>query len=249
MRRWKRDYVPMLNPRPARIPDTRDSTPGSFCTRQFSRWLQSASCTTSRALPNPRLTACTAPCWGEGCCTGYSSQPPRQRADGGARQERGGVVEQVFASCLRVSTRRRHPLDALRCLLWTSSGPARRPMHRSRLRRLTVQSRRAIVNRFWAGLRARAGRAGRRPSDEGPQRILRYTRHDVLLARMRGDRRDDQRPGWTSLAPSGLAPLARLVRLFLDTTRSGNLSARLDTADIGAISVRHTLSPGFIAGR
>jgi len=29
----------MLNPRPARIPDTRESTPGSFCTRQFSTCL------------------------------------------------------------------------------------------------------------------------------------------------------------------------------------------------------------------
>src|SRR6266436_3970035 len=29
----------MLNPRPARIPDTRDNTPGSFCTRQFSTCL------------------------------------------------------------------------------------------------------------------------------------------------------------------------------------------------------------------
>jgi hypothetical protein len=25
----------MLNPRPARIPDTRDNTPGSFCTKQL----------------------------------------------------------------------------------------------------------------------------------------------------------------------------------------------------------------------
>lgn len=30
----------MLNPRPARIPDTRDNTPGSFCTRQFRTCLQ-----------------------------------------------------------------------------------------------------------------------------------------------------------------------------------------------------------------
>lgn len=30
----------MLNPRPARIPETRDSTPGSFCTRQFSTCLE-----------------------------------------------------------------------------------------------------------------------------------------------------------------------------------------------------------------
>jgi hypothetical protein len=30
----------MLNPRPARIPDTRESTPGSFCTRQFSTCLE-----------------------------------------------------------------------------------------------------------------------------------------------------------------------------------------------------------------
>jgi hypothetical protein len=29
----------MLNPRPARIPETRDNTPGSFCTRQFSTCL------------------------------------------------------------------------------------------------------------------------------------------------------------------------------------------------------------------
>ena len=30
----------MLNPRPARIPETRDNTPGSFCTRQFSTCLK-----------------------------------------------------------------------------------------------------------------------------------------------------------------------------------------------------------------
>ena len=29
----------MLNPRPAKIPETRESTPGSFCTRQFSTCL------------------------------------------------------------------------------------------------------------------------------------------------------------------------------------------------------------------
>jgi len=35
--------VPMLKPLPARIPDTRDKTPGSFCTKQFNRCLTSAT--------------------------------------------------------------------------------------------------------------------------------------------------------------------------------------------------------------
>jgi hypothetical protein len=33
----------MLKPLPARIPDTLDKTPGSFCTKQFSRCLISAT--------------------------------------------------------------------------------------------------------------------------------------------------------------------------------------------------------------
>jgi hypothetical protein len=34
----------MLKPRAARMPDTRDRTPGSFCTRQFRMWRLRGDC-------------------------------------------------------------------------------------------------------------------------------------------------------------------------------------------------------------
>lgn len=41
----------MLNPRAARMPDTRDKTPGSFWTRQFRVWRVNASCDGGGAAP------------------------------------------------------------------------------------------------------------------------------------------------------------------------------------------------------
>lgn len=45
-------YSPMLNPLPARIPDTLDNTPGSFCTRQFSKCLASGGSATTTQPPD-----------------------------------------------------------------------------------------------------------------------------------------------------------------------------------------------------
>lgn len=53
-------YSPMLKPRPARIPDTRERTPGSFCTRQLSRWRLNGSVLGGGVLYRMLVTASSA---------------------------------------------------------------------------------------------------------------------------------------------------------------------------------------------
>ena len=82
----------MLNPRPARIPETRDNTPGSFCTRQFSTCLdwERIFCLVSPKAPSESaksegrkkrkkkgggLTFCMVVGSVEVCYTGCSSPP------------------------------------------------------------------------------------------------------------------------------------------------------------------------------
>ena len=141
----------MLNPRPAKIPETRESTPGSFCTRQFSTCL---------AVVGKK---------GRGCPTSVSAHEHELHESHRAQIEQDALFE-------RLEARRWGIVEDVRDSLFR--GPRARQVHgRQRGRAVpeapfVVERRgRVIYGRRWLGrilLFVSAERRGKVPGLEAP---------------------------------------------------------------------------------